>query len=445
MGEYDFELLHSRNWFEYDSARRALPGIVESWSFDTKTGRYFFKISKKARWSDGDQIKSSDLITNLKRAFKSGSSYGKGISAIIDPSQIQIQDDLSFSIQTRSAQPSDAFFERMGSIFMAIVNPKDLNEDLSLKSNTISAGPFVISSRATEEVHLKPNEYFSDRLPNSPEKIVFRRTDKDFSIRAFIAGKSWENYFQLYSYLPIKDAQILLDSKLPLWTRTYDRISLFRAGNGLEKLHDRENVIKAISVMMDKRKLESFPLNIKRATSLQPAGFSLHQPLKVHKTFQHIQKNKSIKILAIEGLATEFHTEILNPLLDQLNINATWDKRPLNEFVDRLNSDESYDVALVSFGVADPEPSTWMSLVIDSEFIHVLPKEKKEFQNILKIQSRKDEVAQLKGLLERLHDRGSYEPLFWGSTMSVVQKNMSLEKIRELDETVDLSKIIFKK
>jgi len=445
MGEYDFTLLYSRTWLEYDSARRAIPGIVESWLFDPKIGTYHFKISKNSRWSDGSQIKSSDLRVNLERAFKLGSSYGKSLSALFSISQFHIVDDLNFSIKMTDRQPADSFFEKMGSIFLAIVNPKDLNPDLTLKSNTLSAGPFTVTDVSADEVILRKNEYFQNGNASGPSKISFRNTDKNFSVKDFSQGKTWENYAQLYSYLPKDEADALLSSKLPLWTRSYDRISLLRIGNGAEKSKSREKTLNQITAKLHSLGQINLPLNIKRASSLQPNGFPLFQALRAPVTHDDSFHAQQIKIIAPEGLSTKFHMEFLKPVFDSLNLSVSWVQRPLNEFLDLLKTDTSYDLALVSFGVADPEPSTWMSLVMDTGFIQASSEDKSKFQKILALTDRKKEVDLLKNLLQEMHLRGSYTPLFWGSTLSIGQDPISFEKIRELDETVDLSKIVFKK
>jgi len=62
MAEYNFALLVTRNWFEYDKGRMPLPGIIESWTFQPDKGSYTFRISKDAKWSDGAYISKRSIL-----------------------------------------------------------------------------------------------------------------------------------------------------------------------------------------------------------------------------------------------------------------------------------------------------------------------------------------------------------------------------------------------
>jgi hypothetical protein len=445
MGEYDFTLLHSRTWFEYDSNRQPYPGIIETWKYDAINFFLHFRISQLAKWSNGNQITSSDLILNLNRSFKSGSSFGASILSLIDETNIVMTDDLNFSIKLQDGQSFDTFFERMGSVFLAVVHPIDLNADLSMKQNSISSGPFVVEKKSGEDLALSRNQYYLIHNENGPEKILFRSLNRDFNFRDFSSGKTWENYVQTNSFLPEEEAQELLKSNLPLWTRSHDRVSLLRVGNGLQSLKQRESLLIYLAQAIERKGDDDLPLGVRRAESLQPPGFPLFRHLGLPENLPERSPLSEIKILTVEGLSTEFHREKLKPLFLELSLKVVWDEHPLSKFVKLLTTDDAYGLALVSFGVADPEPSTWMSLVMDSEFIHVLPEEKMRFEKILRLHDREKEKDQLKGLLQTMFSRGSYLPLFWGSTLSVGQSEMSFERISKFDETVDLSKVVFRK
>lgn len=97
----------------------------------------------------------------------------------------------------------------------------------------------------------------------------------------------------------------------------------------------------------------------------------------------------------------------------------------------------------MSFGVADPEPATWMGLVFsDNNFISFDESDKQEFKRVAALASKEQEVAGFKALLKSLALRGAYFPLFHFSTLAIGQKNLNFSQIKELDETVNFAKVI---
>ncbi len=442
MGDYDFTLLNSRTWFNYDESRKALPGLIEHWSFEPSENKYVFHISPSARWSDGSPVTVLDLIFNLNRAIQIGGSYGSSLSGLLDFKSIQIVNDKELSVQIFSSQNAGVFFERIGSAFFSLVHPNETNEKLDLISNTLSCGPFAIAAQNASELVMKKNPYHPN--PPGPDQIIFRDADPYFSIESFCRNETWENYFQTNSFIPTKEAHLLSQSKLPIWTRDFDRVSLLRVGNGDKHFKQRQNLLKAVELQFASMEISRHPFPIQKATSLQPEKYPLFDVLKYGSSTAPTDHPKNVKLLAIAGPNTDFHREILSPVFKKLDISVAWEMVLINDFVQALKSNTSYDLALVSYGVADPEPSTWMSLTMDSEFIHVLPEEKKTLQKAFQSPDRGTEIKTLKSLLRKMHARGSYMPLLWGSTLSVGQPNMSFELIKPTDETVDLSKIVFK-
>ena len=146
MADYDLALCLYRTWFDYDAARMAIPGLVHEWSFDNSTGTYRFVVSKNARWSDGSPILAKHLIANLNRAVKLKTAYGDAVTAIMNLASARILDDKAFELQTMDHRPSEAFFQRMGSIFLALVHPGDIGVDHKIRKNSLFSGAYKIVS-----------------------------------------------------------------------------------------------------------------------------------------------------------------------------------------------------------------------------------------------------------------------------------------------------------
>lgn len=441
MAEYNFALLNNRNWFEYEGGTKVIPSIIESWNFDKKTGEYLFTISPSAKWSDGSAITPDQLHFNLIRAIRFKSSYGKAISSIMDLGSFKVRSRSSFTLSTKNKKPSENFFERMGTVFLSIVHPKDVDPlTLKVKASTLSSGPYVITALNGSTLSLSPNLYYP-QIKNAPQEIQLDLNPPPFDIERFLLGKSWENIAQLSSFVPKDWEEKIKQKHLPYWTRSHDRVSLLRPGFG-KKLARGKKIIQAIQASFCEYPLTTkLPFNVTRAQSLQPAPYPLfHTPIKYGK--KSFPKGE-IKILTSNSAAFSFHKEILDAHFKKINVSVTWDEVPFLEYAKKLSNSKNHDIILVSFGVADPEPATWVSLINDAKFIHFSNEDITQFKKILNSTNNNLVAKKLRALLAKIMTEGGYVPIFYGSTLALAHKGISFENIRELDETINLSKIIF--
>lgn len=445
MAEYNFALIYARTWFEYDDGRKALPGIIKSWEFNTRSGFYKFHIDHNAKWSDGTPITPEHLLYNLNRSIALNTSYGSTISAIISIETFKKTTDHTFLIATKNKKPSSAFFERMGSIFLSVIHPNDTDKlTHKVVTNKISAGPYKILDQNSDYIKLIPNEHFNI-VRSGPKKITMRQNSHEFILDEFLSQKSWTNIYQTSSYLPLEWEQKIIENKLPYWSRGHDRISLFRPGFG-KSLEANKELIKQISNAIcnhfqDNTKL---PFNVARAHSLQPNTYPLYHE-KLHCSQNSLHSNQSrlkVKVLAHQTPVTDLHEKILSESLNIAGIGLVWDKLPFPEYLKKVSNSSDHDIIFLSFGVADPEPSTWLSLIKDSKFVEFDKEDTLSFNAIIKEENEEIANEQFRTLLKSILNKGGYVPLFHGSTLVIGHQGINFTKIRELDETVDLSKLI---
>ncbi len=448
MADYDLTLLVCTNWFDFDDGRTAKPGLISKWSFDEKDGGYWFEISSKAKWSDGMPITSKQLVFNLNRIIKSDTSYGKSISTLLADSPAKIENDRRFFIQTSTKRPTDSFFQRMGSIFLSLVHPDDFGTDGNMKTNSRSSGPFILSQISDDELILQRNPFwFGHDLSNSPQKIIIRKPSPDMSFGDFLDGKTWENITQVASMMPISLSQKLLEMNLPRWTRDHDRVSLLKPVPGSEQqMARRKKVI--LSLWGQKNtffKNLKLPIGVRTANSLQPIGYPLFNEILTGEISSSSgQQLQDISIAATDSLTSRTQMELLSPLFEKVGVKAKWTYIAKDKFIPLLTEDSNFDFVFFDFGVADPEPMTWVSLIVNMKFVHLDQDDLRKFNQLTKLHDRSEEVRGLKNLLTSIAKKGGYVSLLHFSTLSVAQPGISLEKIRELDETVDYSKVIFK-
>ena len=443
MSDYDISLLLFRTWFNYDDGRIAQPDLISKWTFDEKNGAYTFTISSNAKWSDGSSVVPDDLLANLKRAIQSNSTYGLGVNEVVDISTFKALSKSQFTLRTKNGKPQEALFQRLGSIFLAVASPTDFSSSSTkLATNKRTLGPYMLSSVSPDELQFRPNPYFVNSNAKGPATIKIRKPDPEFDLMRFLEGKTWENYVQLNTIIPKQAAQKLLSSGLPYWTRGYDRVSVLKPlGTGRE-LQNRREILKALAYEFQALELPRLEMNVKRAESLQPFGYPLFQKLKYGKhAFKTVGE---ISVLAPNNYYGEFHRQYLEQSARKLGIKLKWQAVEIAQFYKEFPTASNYDFLLINYGVADPEPTTWMGLLFTANnFISFDEADLAAFKRISSAGSKTAEVTEYKDLLESIAFRGGYLPLFHFSTLSIGQKQMSFKAIGELDETVTFSKVIF--
>ncbi len=438
MADYDLALCLSDTWFDYDDSRKAKSNLISEWSFDEKAGTYKLTVNTQRKWSNGETLKANQLVWNILRAYKLKTQYGLAIAAIIDLDAITTPDDQTIILRTRDHKTSESFFQRMGGQPMAVIHQSDADsKTLELHSNKITIGPYYIANINTDSIELKKNIYYPDANKSAPLIIHVKPLEKEFHLNNFLNEKSWENITQVNTFLSEESAKLLAKNKLPIWTRGHDRVSLLKPNNS-KTLESSRRVLLALNEKLHSKAITGLPLNVIRASSLQPFGYPLFDQLP--NTKNKGQLPRQLKILITNSESSEAQKKLLDPILKELGIDAIWDAKIKTDFIKLLYEDGKYDLVLFDFGVADPEPSTWIGIITTNEFIHLDKGDVEKFQKASHITKIEDEIIAFKALLKSSFEKGNYLPLFHFSTLSIGHKNLDFKNIRELDETVNYYK-----
>lgn len=449
MADYDLALSLHRTWFEYDEKRTAIPGLISRWSFDQQKGQYHFTVSAKARWSDGSALSSDHLLDNLKRLIKLKSSYGVAIDSLVDVHKAQKVSENEFILPTKNKKATDAFFQRMGSIFLAVIHPSSWNNQGVVVHNKITIGPYKVQKEDEEDIFLEKNTFDVLAIEERFKNIHIKKTSGAVNLEDFLSGNSFADIVQTCSLMPKKIYQTIVDKKLPIWTRTFDRVSYMAPIRPYEeKNSELRNFLLIIGkALRDKKSVDLVPGQVKIAESLQPMGYPLFETINYSNIEASLKLPKEVKIVGISGYQFDLQKTILLELVErfQLPVKLIFHAQmTIADFFKEISSKSQYDLKILSFGVADPEATTWLSLVLnkDGPFIELSKKDHDEFERILRnYLGKSDEVQKLKKLLWQIGNRGSYLPLFHFSTMSIARSPISFKNIKELDETVDYSKL----
>ena len=215
MADYDMTLLLAASWFEFSVEKKVKHSLISSWSFNLNKGAYQIYVSDQANWSDGSQITSGDLVANLKRSAHLKTSYGEAVSALIKVDHFEILSEKSFLLPTIDGNPQDNFFQRMGSSFLAIVNPKDWDGDMRMVTNNYSTGPYQIESHSDQEIVLVQNKYFPSANLLGAKVIRIREPNLSSDLNEFLNQSSWESITQICTLLDHAEYELLRSQQLP--------------------------------------------------------------------------------------------------------------------------------------------------------------------------------------------------------------------------------------
>lgn len=444
MADYDMSLLLTATWFEYDKEKNIKSTLISSWSFDLNKGAYQIDVSDHAKWSDGSKITLYDLLANLKRSVYLKTSYGEAISGLVKIDDIKILSENSFLLPTIDGKPQDIFFRRMGSSFLAIVNPKDWDADFRMVTNKFSAGPYKIETQSDQEIILFPNEYFPNPNPATAKVIKIKKPNPSSDLNEFLNQSSWENITQVCTMLDSAEYELLRSQQLPFWTREHDRTSLLKPMPGT-RIEERKSFLRRMWQWKQELKSNHYALNVKPVNCLQPVGFPLYEEINLAKSNpSEISQEKPFKIVAGESISTRFHMKMLNPLFEKHGFKVDWHVIQRSQLVNSFNDGDNYDFVLFDFGVADPEPLTHTALIVEKDFVHADEETRQRYKEIGLITDNDLQIRELKKFLKDLAEDGCYLPLFGFSTLSIGHKGISFEKIVPEDETVDYSKVVIR-
>ena len=456
MSDYDLTLCLYRTWFDYDSARQAVPGLVSKWKFDDKLGAYHFTISDKSKWSDGSPLTSEQLIKNLERVIKKKTSYGAAVDAIMNFKEVKIIDEKNFLFPTKNKLPSVAFFQRMGASFLSVTHPKDWDDLGNIVSNKFTIGPYQIKEHKKNRLILVAQPYDSGPYTKRVPQIHMKLNVKPSLVHDFITGKTSEDIMFTTTMMNLDTYEKITSLKWPYWTRTFDRVSFLAPVKTFSKNPEKlRNFIKVFGYNLH-NKAETLNLSkvIKVALSLQPKGYPLNDNIKYEVSGINLKTDlpSEVSIVANEGPQTTFQMEKIESLVKSTmpSVRINWVLKPsLAAFYEEtnLNDKSNYDLKLTNLGVADPEAATWLSLVLNRQApcVEISNSDLQQFEKIMKKHQGVDkEVLDLRNLLTSIAERGSYLPLFHYSSMSIAKPGISYANINELDETIDYSKLIIK-
>ena len=135
------------------------PCLAEKWDVSEDGKTYTFTLRDGAKFSDGSDVRASDVVYSLNRALKDG-SWSSLITCIKD---VKAVDDKTVEIDLNN--PSGSLMSCLASFICAIYPEKyySATESDKLASAPLGTGPFLLQSwEQDQEMVLKKNPYYWD-------------------------------------------------------------------------------------------------------------------------------------------------------------------------------------------------------------------------------------------------------------------------------------------
>jgi ABC-type transport system substrate-binding protein len=427
--------------------------ILETWKFDDRAKAYNLIIREGVVWSDGAPFSSEDIVFSIARLEKVSKHNfqsiqtllsGKVISPAASESAFEIVSPRHLRIRVKSATPE--LFSRLAAVFIPMVR-KDLvdQESLRVKRHDVTLAPYVVDAIKTTSkmLWMTRNDRFFRPSKDMARTVAMRPYDGVVP-RIGELGKpgTWQNLALDRAFITKAEWSAIRDQNGSLWTRPIDRVLYIYPTKSGMKRGDLAAVLRALGHALDKDPIDfsGFP-GLQAAASLQPPGFALSASLVYPPAAMPKSDPKGFRVAVINQ---QTPVPFLQRELEKRGIIASYDAFPVTRLKE-LQAASEYDFLISSFGAADPDPVTWLNLVLGNDYFFIADydyKIRSQFEQLKKIHSQDERYTKLRKMLKQAGEDGLYLPLAHFSSIAASDASLNLGKLRPSDETVDLSRVV---
>lgn len=454
MSEYNLSLCLFSTLFVLDDASVPRSDILVSWKYVESAAAYDLVIRNGINWSDGRPFTAMDVKLSIARLRDVAPTHYRSITSLLVPvSSAEPKVDAGIEVISESivrfhvGHPTPDLFNRLTAVFIPMVRQDLLDpKTLRVTRHDITLGPYTLDGRVSsrDRIFLVKNaRYF---LPSKDMALsIEMRPYRDKVPRAEDIARDdfWANLILDRAFTTNEGWTQLNQSGASVWTRPVDRILyMYPSKNGVRR--GVPAILRWFGGKLADKPLDTtrFP-GLQPARALQPKGFFLHEQIK----YGAGRAPRHDEVLKVAIINQQIPGDFLKECFRAIGLNIEYDVLPIPKRKEAQESDK-YDIVISTFGAADPDPVTWLSLVLgnDQEFTgdydHAY---RHEFEKIKDIRDAATRIARLRELITRAGAQGLYVPISHFSSIAVANHALDLKQIRPSDETVDLSKVLVRR
>lgn len=444
--DLDLSYALSSTLTEWSDSRELVAGLAKSWEIVGKE-EIRFHLKKDLRWSDGEVVTASQVVTSLERAKK---DHGDSLKSLFD--QVKSitaigSDVVKFALKVDPS--SSGILAKLTEPMYGLVYVKaDGTIDL-----TKTVGPFVLVKATNEVIELKQNKNWFRFNSKMAETVVIRRPPFGDEIQDAFLKDNWVNLMTSSSLVEKSITDTFIKKQYSVWNRNLDKIFFLSPGPKLASEEGRQ-LFKYLNKALERSVLTEGLSGFNLTQQFFPAGYVLFDPefknnsveIEIPKTF----KTRPIKVLGVASrLNGRLKENIKAAIKKAVGIEPEIKLVQLSEF-EKARAGKDYDFLAGALPVNDPNVEGAMGfffgltppIIPDAGSNSLAFSERVAKAKLM--QNQTDRNSEYRKVFSDATLHGSILPLFHYSTVVIAKSGMDLSSVPMSDETVAFSKVKFK-
>lgn len=429
---------------DWTPSRELKSGLADSWEFigDKSVA---FNLSDKAKWSDGSQITTDDVIKSLNRAQKDHPDALKSLFSILESIEAKDSKTVVFKLKAASTQNTlvRKLTEPMYGVFSTV------NGKLSFDK---SSGPFRLKSSSSDEITLEVNKNWIWHESKMADVVVIKKAGKGNEIQDALLKDTWANLFTASSLMPGAMSAKFTDAQFKIWNRNIDRVFFFSPSPKLHNEQGRE-LLQFLNENLNRENLVKNLSGYTATSQFFPQGYVLFDPefsfKKKNTKLAEIFKKRSLVILGAESrLDNILKGNIAASIKSLTGVEPKFKLVSLNDF-EKARAAGEYDFLAGALPVNDPNIEGAMGFYfgLTPPIIPDGGTEKTNFKKQIDDAKKLTEQSERSFIYRKVFtdatQQGCVLPLFHYATVVIAKSGLDLSKVPTTDETISFSKVRF--
>jgi len=444
--DLDLSYALSSTLTEWSDSRELVAGLAKSWEIVGKE-EIRFHLKKELRWSDGEVVTASQVVTSLERAKK---VHGDSLKSLFD--QVKSitaigSDVVKFALKVDPS--SSGILAKLTEPMYGLVYVKaDGTIDL-----TKTVGPFVLVKATNEVIELKQNKNWFRFNSKMAETVVIRRPPVGDEIQDAFLKDDWVNLMTSSSLVEKSITDTFIKKQYSVWNRNLDKIFFLSPGPKLASEEGRQ-LFKYLNKILERSVLTEGLSGFNLTQQFFPAGYVLFDPEFKNNSIEieipKIFKTRPIKVLGVASrLNGRLKENIKAAIKKAVGIEPEIKLVQLSEF-EKARAGKDYDFLAGALPVNDPNVEGAMGfffgltppIIPDAGSNSLAFSERVAKAKMM--QNQTDRNSEYRKVFSDATLHGSILPLFHYSTVVIAKSGMDLSSVPMSDETVAFSKVKFK-
>ena len=427
---------------DWTPSRELKSGLAESWEFIGDKA-VAFTLSAKAKWSDGTQVTSDDVIKSLNRSKKDHSEALESLFSILDGIEAKDSKTIVFTLKVASTQ--NTLVRKLTEPMYGVFWTKD--GKLSFEK---SSGPFRLKSASESELQFDVNKNWIFHEAKMADGILIKKAGKGNEVREALLKDTWANLFTASSLMPGTISEKFMQAHYKIWNRNLDRVFFFAPSPKLHNQNGRQ-LIQFLNENLNRDGLVKDLSGYSKTNQFFPQGYVLFdpefKPQKPNASLPEIFKKRPLVVLGAESrLDDVLKKNISTTIKAATGMEPQFKLVSLSEF-EKTRAGGDYDFLAGALPVNDPniEGAIGFYFGLTPAIIANGGTEKtdykKQIEDAKKLTEQSERSLVYRKVFASATEQGCVLPLFHYATVVIAKSGLDLSKIPTTDKTISFSKV----